>query len=84
MRQSAFLASGWLKSKICSNIICQSTLTVADEEKRKLETNSLNRIPDSFKKIVVVKDDIISLHDEQGLFYVRIRQFLPDEAAMDL
>jgi hypothetical protein len=59
-------------------------LTVADEEKTKLETNSLNRIAVSFTKIVVVRDDIIPWHDEQGILYIGIEQFLPDEAAMDL
>ncbi len=48
------------------------------------ETNSLNRIGDSFKKIVVVKDDIIPWHDEKGVLYVGIEQFLLDESAMDL
>lgn len=36
------------------------------------ETNSLNRVSDSFRKIVVVKDDIIPWHDEQGILYIGI------------
>lgn len=62
----------------------QSALTVADEEKRKQETNSLNRISDSFKKIVVVKDAIVPWHDEQGILYIGIEDFLLDESAIDL
>lgn len=62
----------------------QSALTVADEEKRKQESNSLNRVADSFKKIVVVKDDILPWHDDQGILYIGIEDFLLDEAAMDL
>ncbi len=62
----------------------QSALTVADEEKRRQETNSLYRVIDSFKKIVVVKDDIIPWHDEKGILYVGIEQFLLDETAMDI
>lgn len=62
----------------------QSALTVADEEKRRQETNSLNRVSDSFKKIVVVKDDIIPWHDEQGILYVGIEEFLLDESAIDM
>ena len=61
----------------------QSALTVADEEKRKQETHSLYRIDDSFKKIVVVKDNIIPWHDEKGILYLGIEDFLLDEAAMD-
>lgn len=62
----------------------QSALTVADEEKRKQEINSLVRVPDSFKKIVVVKDDIIPWHDEQGILYIGIEQFLLEEGAVDI
>ena len=62
----------------------QSALCVGTTEKRLQETNSLNRIDDSFKKIVVVKDDIIPWHDEKGVLYVGIEQFLLDESAMEL
>lgn len=62
----------------------QSALTVADEEKRTQEVNSLNRVGDSFKKIVVVKDNIIPWHDENGILYVGIEKFLLNETAMEL
>lgn len=62
----------------------QSALTVANEEKRNQEILSLIRVPDSFKKIVVVKDDIIPWHDEYGILYVGIEQFLLEENAMDI
>ena len=61
----------------------QSALTVADPEKRKQETESLKRIPDSFKKIVVVREDIIPWHDEDGILYLGVEQFLLDETAID-
>lgn len=57
----------------------QSALTIADPEKRKQEIASLLRIPDSFRKIVVVKDYMESLFDENGIQYVGIEQFLSDE-----
>ncbi|MBR4100008.1 MAG: ATP-binding protein [Clostridia bacterium] len=62
----------------------QSALTVADEEKREQEIRSLKRVGDSFKKIVVVKDNIIPWHDDDGIFYIGIEQFLLDENAMDM
>ena len=62
----------------------QSALTVADEEKRAQEVNSLNRVGDSFKKIVVVKDNIIPWHDENGILYIGIERFLLEETAMEL
>ena len=60
----------------------QSALTVADETKRLQKTNSLRRVQDSFKKIVVVKDDILPWYDEEGIYYVGIQQFLLDEGCM--
>lgn len=62
----------------------QSAFSIADEDKRKQEINSLTRVPDSFKKIVVVRDDIIPWHDEQGILYVGIEQFLLEESAIDI
>lgn len=54
----------------------QSALTLSSEEKREQEINSLKRIEDSFKKIVVVKDDIIPRYDEQGIYYIGVKDFL--------
>ncbi|MBQ7090868.1 MAG: ATP-binding protein [Clostridia bacterium] len=62
----------------------QSALTVAEEEKREQEIRSLTRVGDSFKKIVVVKDNILPWHDDNGILYIGIEQFLLDENAMDL
>ena len=62
----------------------QSALTVADEQKREQEIRSLKRVGDSFKKIVVVKDNIIPWHDDDGILYIGIEKFLLDESAMDL
>ena len=61
----------------------QSALSVDDEGKRIQETNSLNRVEDSFKKIVVVKDGIIPWYDEKGIFYIGTEEFLLDEKAID-
>ena len=60
----------------------QSALSVDDESKRIQETNSLNRVEDSFRKIVVVKDRIIPWYDEKGIFYIGIEEFLLDETAI--
>lgn len=62
----------------------QSILSVSDEAKREKEVNSLNRVEDSYKKVVVVKDDIIPWHDEKGILYIGIRQFLLEEGAMEI
>lgn len=62
----------------------QSALSVSDEDKREQEVRSLNRVGDSFRKIVVVKDNIIPWHDDDGILYIGIEKFLLDENAMDI
>ena len=62
----------------------QSALTVSEEEKRQQEVKSLNRVGDSFKKIVVVKDNIIPWHDDNGILYIGIEQFLLEDNAIEL
>jgi len=82
--QRSQLEVDFIANKDSKRYYIQSALSVSEEEKRKQETNSLYRIADSFKKIVVVKDDIIPWHDEKGILYVGIEKFLLDESAMDL
>ena len=54
----------------------QSALTVSDEDKRRQEVNSLNKIDDSYAKIVVVRDNILPWRDEKGVLYINIEDFL--------
>lgn len=54
----------------------QSALSVAEESKRLQEVRSLNRIDDSFAKIVVVKDDCVPWTDSRGVRYINIEDFL--------
>ena len=62
----------------------QVALGVDDPGKYEQETNSLKRIGDSFRKVVVVRDDIIPWHDEHGILFVGLERFLLDERALDL
>ncbi len=57
----------------------QSVLSIADPEKKEQEIESLKRIPDSFSKIVVVRDYLMPWQDENGITYVGIEQFLLNE-----
>ena len=82
--QRSQLEVDFIANKDSRRYYVQSALSVSEEEKRRQEANSLYRIDDSFKKIIVVKDDIIPWHDEKGVLYVGIEQFLLDEATMDL
>ena len=60
----------------------QSALSIDDPDKKEQEIASLLRIPDSFKKIVVVKDYIKPWRDEHGIQYVGIEDFLLDESLL--
>ncbi len=60
----------------------QSALSIADSKKKEQEIESLLRIPDSFKKIVVVKDYLKPWRDEHGIQYIGIEQFLLDEGML--
>jgi len=62
----------------------QSALSVADYDKRQQEINSLRRIPDSFRKIVVVSSGINPWKDENGILYIGIERFLLDNSAIDM
>ena len=57
----------------------QSALSIADPEKKEQEIASLKRIPDSFAKIVVVRDYLKPQQDENGITYLGIEQFLLNE-----
>ena len=54
----------------------QSAFSIPDEEKRKQEKASLLKIGDSFKKIVIVGDDIAEYQDDNGITYMGLYQFL--------
>ncbi len=57
----------------------QSALSIDDPNKKEQEIASLLRVPDSFKKIVVVRDFITPWTDENGILYVGIEDFLLEE-----
>ena len=57
----------------------QSALSIADPDKKEQEIESLKRIPDSFSKMVVVRDYLKPWQDENGITYVGLEQFLLNE-----
>lgn len=60
----------------------QSALSINEPEKHKQEIESLMHIPDFFKKIVIVKDNIEPWHDDNGILYIGVEQFLLEENAI--
>ena len=61
----------------------QSAFAMPDEAKVRQETASLTRIDDSFKKIIVVKDDIMPKRDEYGIVTIGIMDFLLRPDSLD-
>ena len=60
----------------------QSAMHVDTDEKRAQEINSLKRINDSFKKIVIVRDHIMPYKDENGILFIGIKDFLLEENSL--
>lgn len=54
----------------------QSAFALDTEEKKQQEVRSLQKIDDSFKKIVIVGNDIAEYTDEKGIRYIGLFQFL--------
>lgn len=54
----------------------QSAYAMRDDEKREQEMASLKRIGDSFKKAIVVRDDIKPYYDNNGFYNIGLMDFL--------
>ena len=54
----------------------QSAFALDSEEKRQQELNSLLKIDDNFRKIVIVGNDIAEYTDEKGIRFMGLFQFL--------
>ena len=57
----------------------QSAFAMPDSMKREQEIRPFAKIPDSFSRIVVVKDDIKPWIDENGIMTVGLLDFLMDD-----
>jgi len=64
-------------------IYIQSAFAIPHEEKRAQEIRPLENIGDSFRKIVVVHDNIGVRRDNSGITTVGIRKFLLDENSLE-
>lgn len=62
----------------------QSALHVDTKEKQTQETESLRRTGDSFKKVVIVRNNIVPRYDDDGILYIGVEDFLLDETALNL
>lgn len=60
----------------------QSALSIPDDDKRNQELQSLKRIDDSFKKIVIVGDHTPRYQNEDGIMFMSIYDFLVDKESV--
>lgn len=62
----------------------QSALNIDDEEKKAQELRPLLNVKDFFKKIIIVKDDVVPWHNEEGVLIIGIKDFLLREDSLDI
>lgn len=61
----------------------QSTLNMNDDKVAEREKRPLLRINDSFKKIIIVRDDIMRNRNEEGIITMGIYDFLTDPNSLE-
>lgn len=65
---------------VCNNaskrVYVQSALSLPTQDKIDQETNSLKRIDDGFQRVIIVGDHTIDSHDENGILFTNIYNFL--------
>ena len=57
----------------------QSAYALDNEAKRTQELASLKKIDDSFRKIIIVADDIVTYTDDNGFVFMGLFQFLKND-----
>ena len=62
----------------------QSAYDIPNEDKRNQETRSFDRVPDSFKKIIVVRNPIVSRYSDKGYLIISLFDFLLNKNSLEL
>ena len=74
----------FVASKGSKKYYIQSALSLGSDAKKEAESRPFIEIKDSFKKIIVVKDDIKVRRDENGIVTIGLWNFLLDENSLEL
>lgn len=83
-RQTKQLEIDFIANKGNKKYYIQSAYEMPTEEKLRQEKRSLIKVKDSFKKIVIVKENIRPQIDENGIVTIGLINFLLDENSLDL
>jgi len=82
-KTSKQLEIDFIANKGNNKVYIQSALNMPTAEKTTHEQRSLLNINDSFKKIIIVKDDIKRKRDENGIITMGVYDFLLDIDSLD-
>lgn len=83
-RKKKQLEVDFIASKGSEKYYIQSAFAMANPEKIAQEQRSLKNIPDSFKKIIIVADNIKVRRDEVGITTMGLRYFLTHEDSLNV
>lgn len=83
-RKKKQLEVDFVANKSSEKYYIQSAFAMSNPEKITQEQKSLKNIPDSFKKIIIVADNIKVQRDEAGITTMGLRYFLTHENSMNV
>lgn len=83
-RQQKQLEVDFVCNKGAKRYYVQSAFFIPDDEKMQQESNSLLRIDDTFKKIIVVKDTPAPWYTDDGILVISVYDFLLNADSLDM
>ena len=83
-RQQKQLEVDFVCNKGAKRYYIQSAFAIPDEGKMQQESNSLLRIDDAFKKIIVVKDTPAPWYTDDGILVISVHDFLLNADSLDM
>ena len=83
-RQQKQLEVDFVCNKGAKRYYVQSAFAIPDDEKMQQESNSLLRIDDTFKKIIVVKDTPAPWYTDDGILVISVYDFLLNADSLDM
>lgn len=83
-RQQKQLEVDFVCNKGAKRYYVQSAFAIPDEAKMHKESNSLLRIDDTFKKIIVVKDTPAPWYTDDGILVISVYDFLLNADSLDI
>ena len=83
-KQSNNLEIDFVANEGSKRYYIQSAFMLPDKAKRDQEKRPFRYLDDSFKKIIVVKDDVVLSRDNKGIVTMGLREFLLNPNSLDL